>query len=73
MNAYQRVALNEYLSGYPRDNSYDEVLDKFLKGDDEVIVWEAFEHFPREVVVEFIDTLMDILYDVFIPRKEDEE
>jgi hypothetical protein len=70
MNAYERFALNEYLYAFPEDKSYDEVLDMYNEGSDEVIVWEVFECMRPEAVVEFIDALKFSLEKRFIPREE---
>jgi hypothetical protein len=75
MNAYEFVALNEYLSAYPDDRTFDEVMG-MLTGDvidetDEVIVWEVFEHMPREAVAEYIDNLKDTLERNFIPKEQE--
>jgi hypothetical protein len=70
MNAYERFALSEYLYAFPEDKSYDEVLDMYNEGSDEVIVWEPLERMRPEAVVEFIDALKFSLEKRFIPREE---
>ena len=70
MNAYEIVALNEYLYAYPTDKTYDEVLDMLLKRDDEVLVWDAFEYKHPQNIYEFINNLKDVLEENFIPREE---
>ena len=70
MNAYERFALSEYFYAFPEDKSYDEVLDMFNEGSDEVIVWEVFEGIRHEAVVEFVDALKNGLTAAFIPREE---
>jgi hypothetical protein len=69
MDAYERFALSEYLYAFPEDKSYDEVLDMYNEGSDEVIVWEVFECMRPEAVVEFIDALRNGLMATFIPRE----
>jgi Zn-dependent M32 family carboxypeptidase len=71
MNVYERFALSEYLYAFPEDKSYDEVLDMYNEGSDEVLVWEVFERMRPEAVVEFIDALRNGLMATFIPREED--
>ena len=71
MNVYERFALSEYLYAFPEDKSYDEVLDMYNEGSDEVLVWEVFECMRPEAVVEFIDALRNGLMATFIPREED--
>jgi hypothetical protein len=70
MNAYESVALNEYLSGYPNDKTYDEVMGLLLNEDDEVMVWTAFERDTPDFVYDCIETLKEVLEKNFIPREE---
>lgn len=70
MNLYEIIALGEYFSAFPSTKSYDEVLEMFNDGSDEVIAWEPFERMPRDSVVELVDTLKDVLEKLFIPREE---
>ena len=70
MNAYEHFALSEYLYAFPKDKSYDEVLDMYNEGSDEVVVWEPLESMRPEAVVEFIDALKLSLEKRFIPREE---
>ena len=71
MNAYEFVALNEYLSGYPNDKTYDEVLGMLLNEDDEVMIWQAFERDGPDFVYDLIETLKYTLEKNFIPREEE--
>lgn len=70
MNIYERFALGEYFYAFPNDKTYDEVLDMFNEGSDEVIVWEVFEGIRHEALVEFVDALRAGLMVTFIPREE---
>ena len=70
MNAYEYVALNEYLSGYPNDKTYDEVMGLLLNEDEDVMVWQAFERDTPDFVYDCIENLKDTLEKNFIPREE---
>lgn len=70
MNAYERFACAEYLSAFPNDVTFDEVMAMLLNRNDEVLVWEAFEHEHPSNVYEFISNLRDALALTFIPREE---
>lgn len=72
MDAYQEVALDEYLCAYPNDKTYEEVLDLLLLKDDEVVVWEAFEGYKPIQIVGFIGVLHTRLEAVFVPRNKEE-
>jgi hypothetical protein len=70
MNLYEIVALGEYFYDFPSTKSYDEVLEMFIDGSDEVILWEVFDSMPRDSVVELVDTLKEVLEKLFVPREE---
>lgn len=70
MNAYEHFALNEYLSAFPNDLTFEGVLDLLLDEDDEVCVWEAFEYHSPTEVADYITALRDNLVRHFIPREE---
>lgn len=70
MNLYEIVALGEYFYAFPNDKTYEEVLEMFNDGNDEVIVWQAFEHMPREVICDSSENLKEVLEKLFVPREE---
>lgn len=70
MNAYERFACAECLYAFPNDKTFDEVMQMLEDGDDEVWVWEAFEHLPAERVVDIITSMRDSLMRAFVPRVE---
>jgi len=55
MKHSQRFALNEWLSEYPRELSYDEVIDLLREEDELVAVWSWFERLPTHELIENID------------------
>jgi hypothetical protein len=55
MNTAEKFALDEHLSDYPEDATYDEVCDLILDEDESVIVWAPLEHTPPSQIVETID------------------
>ena len=74
MTPYERFALTEYLADFPNDKSYGEILRALVAGqnryDDEILVWEAVEHYPREDLANIIDSLKESLELHFVPREE---
>jgi hypothetical protein len=55
MKQSERFALNEWLSEYPDNATFDDVLYLLLDDDDvTVIPWEAIEDHPRRSIAEFI-------------------
>jgi hypothetical protein len=55
MKHSERFALNEWLSDYPSEASYDEICDLILDDDESVTVWQWFENTPSAELVENID------------------
>lgn len=55
MKHSERFALNEWLSDYPQDLSFDEVTDLILDEDGSVTPWQWFETIPPAELVENID------------------
>lgn len=56
----ETFALNQWLSDYPDDMSYEDILDCMRDPDnvwtcDNISVWIAVETFPLEQVAEFIE------------------
>lgn len=55
MKTSELFALNEWLSDFPRDASFDDILYLLLDDDDESVVpWEVVESYPRREVAQFI-------------------
>jgi len=69
MDAYEQCALQEYLTDFPWDCSYEQILKMVEEDDDRVIVWEPFTHFRGETVVGHIENLKDSLKRRFTPRE----
>ncbi len=60
MKLSEQFALNQWLTDYPENLTYDEVIDLMLGdedewGHDEITVWQTVEHFTLRQVVEFIE------------------
>lgn len=55
MKTSELFALNEWLSDFPRNSSFDDVLYLLLDDDDESVVpWEVIENHPRREIAQFI-------------------
>jgi hypothetical protein len=55
MTQAEIFALNEWLTEYPDDMTYDEVCEMLLDEDERVVVWQWFECMPPSVMIENID------------------
>lgn len=54
METSERFAINEWLSDYPNDATFEEILDLIRTGDESVIAWELVEHYPPSDLIELI-------------------
>jgi hypothetical protein len=57
MKHSQRFALNHFLSDYPQDLPFDEIVELILEEDEQVGVWDIAENYGRASLVEMIDDL----------------
>jgi hypothetical protein len=57
MKHSQRFALNHFLSDYPQDLPFDEIVELILEEDEQVGVWDIAENYGRAGLVEMIDDL----------------
>ena len=60
MKKSELFALNEWLSDYPENMDYEEILAVLNNAEDEwtiddITVWEVVENFPLDQVVDFIE------------------
>jgi len=55
MKVSERFALGQWLSDYPDDKTYEEVLALITEEHEDVILWETIENYPPESVIEIID------------------
>ena len=55
MKHSERFALDEWLTDYPREATFDEVCDLLLDEDPAACPWQWFETIPRAELVENIE------------------
>jgi hypothetical protein len=55
MKTSEKFALNEWLTDYPANLEYDEVLDALRDEDENVMPWQWFERMPISELIENID------------------
>lgn len=60
MKLSEQFALNQWLTDYPENLTYEEVIDLMLGDEDEwthdqITVWQTVEHFTLRQVIEFIE------------------
>jgi hypothetical protein len=60
MTYAEQFAINEWLSDYPEDKTYAEIMEMMVGDEDEwvhdeISVWQTVEHFTLRQVAEFID------------------
>ena len=69
MTVYETFALNEYLSSYPNDKSFDQILELIERDDNDVLVWEVYQNSDRYSIVTLIMDLHFNLEQTFIVRE----
>ena len=60
MKTSEQFALNQWLTEYPDNLTYDEVIDLMMGDEDEwthdqITVWQTVEHFTLRQVIELIE------------------
>jgi hypothetical protein len=55
MKVSERFALNEWLSDYPDDKTYDEIIDMMIKDDEEINPWYVVQDHTLGEIIEFIE------------------
>ena len=54
METSERFALNEWVSEFPDDKTFDEIMDLIRTYDESVNPWELVEHYPAADLIELI-------------------
>ena len=54
MEISERFAINEWLSDYPEDKTFDEIMDLIREDDESVTAWELVENYPAADLIEII-------------------
>ena len=71
MNTAERFAINEWLSEYPEDKTYEEIMDLIYEEDESFIPWELVEHYPAADLIEVIYNTKIHFETVTKPSKEE--
>lgn len=70
LSHYESFALTEYLSYFPEDKVYKDIIKMLIAGDPEVMPWEVFEDIDRRGIASIIESLRQGLEDAFVSREE---
>ena len=68
MNVYEQFAVNQFLSYYPENTSFEEIIEMMRDYNEDVIVWEPFFDADPEDVILSIENMVEDLEKTFIPR-----
>lgn len=69
MNKYEITALNTFLSEWDiSENDYNKILEMIEDDDESISIWEPFENYSSNKVIQFIEDLKDLLEQEFIER-----
>jgi hypothetical protein len=55
MKKSEIFALNEWLTDYPENKTYDEIIDMMIEGDDEISPWYIVQDHSLVQIIEFIE------------------
>lgn len=71
MTKYEETALDLYLSEWPRDWDYEEVIEAVAgEMDAYIVVWLPFEDWDGESVAHEIESTRTLLETRFVPRRK---
>ena len=54
MKISEHFAVNEWLSEYPNDKTFEEIMDLIYEEDEAVVPWELVEDYPAAALIEII-------------------
>ena len=69
LNVYEKFAVNQFLSYYPENASFDEIIEMMRDYNEDVTVWDPFFDAEPEEIVEAITNMIDALQDTFVPKE----
>jgi hypothetical protein len=55
MKKSEIFALNEWLTDYPENKTYDEIIDMMIEDDDEISPWYIVQDHSLVQIIEFIE------------------
>lgn len=67
MKKSQRFALDHYLSSYPHDVEFQEILELIEKESGEIVVWEPFENEQPTHLIDYISHMANEIESKFMP------
>ena len=65
----KQLALGQYLSEYPANTPYINILDMVFNEDEAIEVWEPFESYTGPDMVQLIEDLKDLIIKTFMEVK----
>ena len=69
LNVYEKFAVNQFLSYYPENASFDEIIEMMRDYNEDVIVWDPFFDAEPEDVILSIENMVKDLKETFIPKE----
>jgi hypothetical protein len=81
MKHSERFALNQWLSDYPHDMTYFEIIDLIHEEDESVTLWERIEGYGARAVIEEIENtrcaveqmMDDLVFGIALANKTEQE
>ena len=69
LNVYEQFALDHFLSDYPAEDTFEEIIEKILDYNDDVVVWEGFINEDACDVAQSVEQMVLDLERLFVPRE----
>jgi hypothetical protein len=69
LNAYEKFALNHFLSSYPEGYDIQSIFNMMLEYSEDVLVWDMFFNEEPADVIREIETMIITLEQSFVPRE----
>lgn len=73
METSERFALNEWLSDFPEDKTFDEIIDLIYEEDESINPWEPVENYSAARLVQIISDTKTHFEFVTKPSKEEKQ
>jgi len=69
MDVFEKFAVNQFLSYYPENASFDEIIEMMCDYNEDVTVWDPFFDAEPEDVILSIENMVEDLKKTFIPKE----
>jgi hypothetical protein len=69
MNVYELFTCGHYLSDYPKDQTFEAIVDMLVEDSDDIVVHEPFYGYEHADIADEMEFMCEELMRLFIPRE----